>query len=253
MDICPVIYKEQRDAQITAWSFTDSGTTVAAGTGTAPDGAIALSIAENVAVGTRLFTAVATLTSSTFTYAFEADGNPGDVADTTITSGEVKLASGKATEVGGTGQVGTAVVTVSVTDVIVFGQSGYVVCLSSTEVTAAGTDFAKFTVTSATGAVVVAPTVTLKSEEGWLVFGITPRVRVTPPQTPVRASPTIGGLIEANQFTTLQNTAEPRAASPESLRLLYNTRHLDILQQQSYQINYDSQYRPSFDSPTHPG
>ncbi|WAR10752.1 hypothetical protein MAR_035828 [Mya arenaria] len=135
-------------------------------------------------VGTTLFTAVATPTTggAAMAYEFESDGNPNNVAETTITAGEVKLASGKsldfettpsivfkikATEAANAANTGIATVTLTVTDAIVFGQSSYIVCLSSTEVAAGGNDFAKFTVTSGTGAVVVASGVTLKSEEGW--------------------------------------------------------------------------------------
>ncbi|XP_052814527.1 uncharacterized protein LOC128241561 [Mya arenaria] len=205
--IMTVFLIKHSDAQPTAWTFTSNAGTDVTNTGTPPVGTVTLTIAEGFPVGTTLFTAVATPTTggAAMAYEFESDGNPNNVAETTITAGEVKLASGKsldfettpsivfkikATEAANAANTGIATVTLTVTDAIVFGQSSYIVCLSSTEVAAgtsigtfattdatstqtvaytstSGNDFAKFTVTSGTGAVVVASGVTLKSEEGW--------------------------------------------------------------------------------------
>ncbi|WAR10719.1 hypothetical protein MAR_035795 [Mya arenaria] len=187
---------KQSDAQITAWTALDSAGDAATVTVSGTDGTVPVSVVESTAVGGTLFTVTATGNSATYGYTFATDGNPSTLgAIAASTSGAVTLAAGKsfdyettkthvfkiiATDAAAAGNVGTATITVTITDTAEFTK--YAFCLSSSSVTAGSSvgtlvtdqssptftaattvDFASFTIDTATGAITVATGVTLEA------------------------------------------------------------------------------------------
>ncbi|XP_052235340.1 protocadherin Fat 4-like [Dreissena polymorpha] len=151
------------DAQITAW--TETPFTVASGTTTKSiSGTVNSKVPENSIAGTTLFSAVATKTNTGAIVYTIASGNTESLFEID-SAGAVKLATGKslnyettpsyilqitAVETGQTAaaSTGTATLTVSIKNVLEFGQTTYAVCMA--DGATAGTTVGTYTVSDNT-------------------------------------------------------------------------------------------------------
>ncbi|XP_052237771.1 protocadherin Fat 2-like [Dreissena polymorpha] len=129
---------QNADAQITGWTETSFSSVSGAGTATI-SATVTSKVPENSIAGAKLFNAVATKTGSGAIVYIIASGNTGSLFEID-TAGAVKLATGKsldfettpsytlqitASETGATGATGTATLTVSIKNVLEFGQTKY--------------------------------------------------------------------------------------------------------------------------------